>query len=69
MSVWVFDPGRYFINIFQNQGILLSRIIMSPGHAKRLLDALKANIDQYEKNFKVKIDAAEDPKKSIGFTN
>ena len=58
-----------FVNIFQNQGILLSRIIMSPGHAKRLLEALRANIEQYEKGFKVKIESAEDPKNHIGFTD
>jgi hypothetical protein len=58
-----------FINIIQNQGILTSRVIMSPGHAKRLSDALKANLEQYEKNFNVKIESAEEPKKSIGFTD
>lgn len=43
------------INIFQNQGMLLAWIIMSQGRAKRLLSAPQANIDQYEKGFKVTI--------------
>jgi len=58
-----------FINIFQNQGMLLSRIIMSPGHTKRLYEALKTNIEQYESGFGVKIEQAEENTKHIGFTN
>jgi hypothetical protein len=30
---------------------LVSRIIVSPGHIKRIIDALKENIDNYEKQF------------------
>lgn len=42
-----------FIYIFPNgaQGKLLSSVIVSPGHAKRILRALKENIDRYETQF------------------
>ena len=32
-------------------GKLMSRVILTPGHAKRLLELLNNNIDEYEKNF------------------
>jgi 3-dehydroquinate dehydratase len=47
---------------------LISRIIMSPGHAKRLSIALNDNIGQYEKQFG-EIKEAEQPKTEIGFTS
>lgn len=30
---------------------LLSRIIVTPGHMKRIIRALQENLDQYERNF------------------
>ncbi len=33
------------------QGVLSSRIIMSPGHAKRMIKALEENIKKYEEQF------------------
>jgi hypothetical protein len=48
---------------------LISRIIMSPGHVKRLASALNTNIGQYEKQFG-EIQEAEQPNKTeIGFTS
>ncbi len=43
----------HFIYIFPNapQGKLLSSLILSPGHAKRLLRALNENISRYEAQF------------------
>ncbi|MCJ7611339.1 MAG: DUF3467 domain-containing protein [Candidatus Aminicenantes bacterium] len=32
-------------------GKLLSRVILSPSHAKRFLEALEANLKRYEENF------------------
>lgn len=32
-------------------GKLMSRIIMTPGHAKRLLKVLQQNVDEYESRF------------------
>ena len=46
--------------------ILTSRIIMSPGHAKRMIIALQDNIGKYEEKFG-KIEKAEGPKEKIGF--
>lgn len=46
----------------------LSRIIMSPGHAKRLIAALQTNINAYENKFGT-VEVAEEPKTEIGFKN
>jgi hypothetical protein len=42
-----------FIYVFPTvqQGKLMASIIVSPGHAKRLLRALEENIDRYEAQF------------------
>jgi len=37
-----------FINVLPPQAQLLARIILSPGHAKRLANALRENIERYE---------------------
>ena len=46
-------------------GILTSRVIMSPGHLKRMIKAFEDNIRKYEDKFG-KIEEAEAPKE-IGF--
>jgi len=48
------------------QGVLVSRVIMSPGHIKRMLRALKENIAKYEEKFG-KIEEAGGPEAPIGF--
>jgi len=48
------------------QGVLASRVIMSPGHVKRMLKALQENISKYEEKFG-KIKEAEAPEAKIGF--
>jgi hypothetical protein len=55
-----------FLNIFPPQGSLVSRIITSPPHAKMILQALKENIQNYEKQFGV-IKAAKQEEQNIGF--
>jgi hypothetical protein len=42
-----------FMNINQpkQNGIVTARIIMTPGHTKRMLKALKENIEKYEQQF------------------
>jgi len=42
-----------FINIYpaQGTGVATARVIISPGHAKRILAAMKENIEKYEKSF------------------
>jgi len=35
----------------QDQSLLVSRVILNPGHMKRLFQAIGENIKRYEKNF------------------
>lgn len=53
-----------FLGIFPPAGSLISRIVMSPAHAKRLLNVLGANLATYEKQFG-EVEPAEE--KKIGF--
>ena len=50
-----------FIYIFPNgaQGKLLTSVIVSPGHAKRIWRALRENIERYESQFGPIKDAPE----------
>jgi len=48
------------------EGILTSRVIMSPGHTKRMVKALKDNIEKYEAKFG-RIEEASVPDEKIGF--
>lgn len=58
-----------FIYIFPNvpQGKLVSSLIVSPGHAKRLLRALGENITRYEAQFGVIAEGPAMPDPSVGF--
>jgi hypothetical protein len=49
-----------FINLVPPQGIVTSRLITSPGHLKRIIRALSANMERYEKTFGT-IQEAPDP--------
>ena len=40
-----------FINFVPPQGAVTSRVVMSPGHVKRLIRALGENIARYEGSF------------------
>ncbi len=40
-----------FINLVPPQGIVTARIIASPGHLKRIIGALAANLERYEQTF------------------
>lgn len=55
-----------FFNIVGQQGVLASRVVLSPGHLKRLVGALQKNVELYEKNFG-NISPAEEPKREVGF--
>ena len=60
----------HFIYIFPNvtQGKLISSIILSPGHAKRLWRALGENISRYEAQFGTIREAPEPPPTpTVGF--
>ena len=56
-----------FVSLFPPSGQLVSRILVSPAHAKRMMAALEENIKRYEAQFD-KINAtAEDSKPAFGF--
>jgi hypothetical protein len=59
---FVFD---FFFNA-PPQGILASRVILSPAHAKRMALALTENIKKYEEKFG-QIKETEMPDEKIGF--
>lgn len=40
-----------FINLFPPQGVVTSRVIVSPGHLKRMIRALGDNLARYESRF------------------
>lgn len=54
-----------FLNVFPPTGTLNSRIIVSPGHFKRMVKAVQENLEKYESTFG-KIEESEAPQ-SIGF--
>lgn len=54
-----------FLNVFPPTGTLNSRIILSPGHFKRMVKAMDENLKKYEATHG-KIAESEAPK-SIGF--
>jgi len=55
-----------FMNLFPPQPSLLSRVIVSPGHFKRMVKVLEENLKRYEASFG-KVEEAESPKNEIGF--
>lgn len=56
-----------FMNLLPPQGMLVARVVTSPGHLKRIVAALKDNLDRYEKQFG-KIAEASAPQTEVGFT-
>jgi hypothetical protein len=54
-----------FINLVPPQGVVTARIITSPGHLKRILRALKENLDRYEAAYGA-IEEATDPAPASG---
>ncbi|MDD2696946.1 MAG: DUF3467 domain-containing protein [Candidatus Pacebacteria bacterium] len=55
-----------FFLISPPEGILSSRVIMSPGHVKRMVKALSENLTKYEEKFG-KIEEASAPETPLGF--
>jgi hypothetical protein len=55
-----------FLMVVPPAGTVTSRVILSPGHMKRMIKALQDNLSKYESKFGV-IKAAEEPKGKIGF--
>ena len=48
-----------FINLVPPQGVVTARIVTSPGHLKRILRALSANLERYEETYGAIPEAAE----------
>lgn len=55
-----------FVNLFEQQGMLNARIIVSPGHMKRMIAALAENIARYEARYGG-VEPSEAPSQRIGF--
>ena len=47
-----------FINLFPPQGVVNARVIVSPGHLKRMIRALGDNLSRYEARFGQVVEAA-----------
>lgn len=57
-----------FMMITPPIGAVVSRVIMSPGHMKRTVSALKSNLEKYEKNISKIVEAPEPTeKRRLGF--
>lgn len=56
-----------FFLVSPPQGILSSRVVMSPGHLKRMLKALEENVKKYEGKFG-QIEIANAPEAKLGFS-
>lgn len=55
-----------FIMIAPPTGAVNARVIISPGHMKRIIKALQKNVQKYEEKFG-NLAEAEEPKGTIGF--
>ena len=51
-----------FMMITPPMGSITARVILSPGHTKRMLSALKANLEKYESRFGKVTEASAPPK-------
>lgn len=55
-----------FVNVFPPEGVVNARIIVSPGHLKRMIRALQENLTRYETNYGPIVEAdAPEPGKMI----
>jgi hypothetical protein len=48
-------------------GSVTSRVVISPGHMKRMISALQQNVTRYEEKFGKLTAAEEPPKPTMGF--
>jgi len=56
-----------FLNVFPPTGTLNSRVIVTPGHFKRMIKAMEENLKKYEEKFG-EVEVSESPNQSgIGF--
>jgi len=57
-----------FVNLFPPEGIVNARVIVSPGHLKRMIRALSDNLSRYESRHGMVIEAME-PETPEGMKN
>lgn len=57
-----------FMNVLPPTGVVNARIIVSPGHLKRIAQALNDNLKRYEEAFG-EIKLADAPAESFGFAS
>ncbi len=55
-----------FMNVLPPSGRVAAKIITNPSHMKRMIAALKENLEKYEKSFG-QIEEAKAPEKEMGF--
>lgn len=58
-----------FLNVFPPAGTLNARVIVSPGHMKRIVAALADNLAKYEKQFGAVKPSDAPTQNPIGFTD
>ena len=56
-----------FMMITPPVGSVTARVVISPGHMKRMVSALRTNLGKYESKFGKLAEAAEPPKPTMGF--
>jgi len=58
-----------FMNLLPPQGVAVARVLLSPGHMKRILAALQDNIKKYEEQFgKIEVAQAPSTETKMGFS-
>ena len=55
-----------FMMVMPPVGSVTARVVISPGHMKRMVSALKTNLEKYESRFG-KLTEAPEPSRAIGF--
>ncbi|MBN1856793.1 MAG: DUF3467 domain-containing protein [Dehalococcoidia bacterium] len=55
-----------YLMVGPNTGAVTARVIMSPGHMKRMIAALQENMGKYEQKYG-SLTPAEEPKGHVGF--
>ena len=55
-----------FMMVVPPAGSMTARVVISPGHMKRMISALAENLNKYESKFG-KLTAAEEPPRPMGF--
>jgi len=56
-----------FMMITPPVGSVTARVVISPGHMKRMISALRQNLEKYESKFGKVTEAPEPPKPRMGF--